>query len=91
MILKTNPKQVRRRSEVCMENEIVKINVKHRYPWDSLKEVGDSFIIPAENKGGKYHRQLVFAANQSRKRKGINVAFKSYTLDNGDIEIRRIL
>ena len=74
-----------------MEKEIVKINVKHRYPWDSLKNVGDSFIIPNNNKGGVYHRQLVYAANKARAKKGMNVVFKSFTLENGDIEVKRIV
>jgi len=71
-------------------SEIRKVNVKYRYPWDSL-EVDGVFTIPVENAGGiNYHRQLVYAANKRFKSKELPHRFKSSLKSDGTVEIRRV-
>jgi hypothetical protein len=72
-------------------NEIVKKNVKYRYPWNSL-EIGDIFIIGQDNLGGrKYHRQLVYAANKSYAKKELPNRFKSSVNQDNDVVVQRVL
>ena len=72
-------------------SEIVKINVKHRYPWEDL-QLGDTFTIPSENEGGvKYHHQLVYAANKSFSKRGLTNCFRSIKQEDGSVVVTRII
>lgn len=71
------------------EEGIVKRKIRYRYPWNSLVEVGDSFIIPADNVTGvRNSRQLCYSATKASIRKEENKIFKAITQEDGSIKIQ---
>lgn len=80
---------VTEKNETPVENEIVKRKIRYRYPWNSLVEVGDSFIIPADNVTGvRNSRQLCYSATKASIRKKENKVFKAITQEDGSIKIQ---
>lgn len=63
---------------------IVKGNIRYRYPWHLLDEVGKTFLIERQFETGYRHaRQLVYAKNQTAKRQGSPVSYKCTKTDAG--------
>jgi hypothetical protein len=58
---------------------------KFYQPWDSLKEVGDSFVVTNE-KGLTHIRQLVYARNVKMKDQGMK-----YRHETIDVEGEKVL
>lgn len=57
---------------------------RNRYPWSTLVNVGDSFMLTeADGAGLKFARQLVFAKNATCKRQGKIDSFKCEKFDGG--------
>jgi hypothetical protein len=58
---------------------------KFYQPWDSLKEVGDSFVVN-NTRGIKHIRQLVYARNVKMKDQGMK-----YRHETIDVEGEKVL
>jgi len=56
----------------------------NKYPWGTLKEVGDSFTLTeADGAGFKFARQLVAAKNRTEVKRLTGVAYKCQKVDGG--------
>jgi hypothetical protein len=56
----------------------------NKYPWDTLKEVGDSFTLTeADGSGFKFARQLVQAKNRTETKRVTGVVYKCQKVDSG--------
>lgn len=50
---------------------------RNKYPWDTLVNIGDSFMLTdADGAGLKFARQLVFARNAACKKQGLDARYK---------------
>lgn len=57
---------------------------RNKYPWDTLVNVGDSFMLTeADGAGLKFARQLVFARNATCKRQELEARYKCEKVDGG--------
>lgn len=74
-----------------MSLEIRKTAVRSRYPWNEM-EVGDEFVVDAENKAGVDNaRQLCYAATKASERKGEGRKYKSFKNEDGSVTMRRLV
>jgi len=74
-----------------MTEETVVSTKRTRYPWKSLTEVGQKFVITSSNENGvKNIRQLIYSANKSAESKELGVRYQFQKQDNGDIVVERV-
>lgn len=57
---------------------------RNKYPWGTLVNVGDSFMLTAADGAGlKFARQLVFAKNSTMGRQGKPDRYKCSKVEDG--------
>lgn len=64
---------------------------RNKYPWATLVNVGDSFILTeADGAGLKFARQLVFARNATCKRQGKTDFYKCEKVGSQQMKIIKV-
>ena len=78
--------------EAKKEPEIIKLKIRHRYPWLDLTLVGDQFTIPLSNKSGVSNaRQLCYAATKASQRNGSPKVFKAFKQPDGSVVVKYVM
>jgi len=65
-------------------SEVIEKTKRNKYPWGTLVNVGDSFMLTeADGAGLKFARQLVFARNATETKNGREARFKCEKVEGG--------
>jgi len=69
--------------------ELPEVRQRQKLPWDSLKEIGDYFVIETRNGPAfKYARQSVYARNRSKEALKLGHSYKAILREEGMVIYR---